>query len=119
MKKIISMSLVCVLLISCVLTLAACGKTLSGKYSMSVAGIETSYEFSGKNVTITYPKLMGTGTLEGTYEISETEEGKTIITFTFEGDEAEDYKGEYSFAEGEEDGTKYIKIGGVKYTKAK
>ena len=118
MKKIISMTLVCMLLIGCVLTLASCGKTLSGKYSVGSGVAGTTYDFSGKNVTITF-YLFGTETTaEGTYEITIDENDKEIITFTFENEDAEDYNGEFSFVEGTEGGVDYIKIGGIKYEKA-
>ncbi len=118
MKKIISMTLVCMLLIGCVLTLASCGKTLSGKYSAGSGVLGTTYDFSGKNVTITF-YLFGTETTaEGTYEITTDENDKEIITFTFESKDAEDYNGEFSFTEGTEGGVDYIRIGGVKYEKA-
>lgn len=118
MKRIISLTLVCVMLLGCVFALASCGKTLSGKYSVGGDIAGTSYEFSGKNVTVTYTLLGFEKNSEGTYEIGEDEEGNAIITFTFEDKDAEKYTGEFSFSEGEEDGVEYIKIGGVKYTKA-
>ena len=118
MKKIISMTLVCMLLIGCVLTLASCGKTLSGKYSAGSGVFGTTYDFKGKNVTITFYLLGTETTSEGTYEITTDENDKEIITFTFENEDAEDYNGEFSFTEGTEGGVDYIKIGGVKYEKA-
>ena len=119
MKRIISTLLVCVLLLGCVFSFASCGKVLSGKYELDAVLASNSYEFSGLNkVVITYEVLSVETTLEGTYKIADNDEGETEITFTFENEEeAKDYAGTFSFAQGEEDGVKYIKIGGVKYKK--
>ena len=109
MKKIISVTLVCVMLLGCVFALASCGKTLSGKYG--------AFEFSGNDVT--YTGALTGGSYEGTYEIGEDEDGKAIITFTFaENSVAAIWNGDHSFSEGEEDGVEYIKIDGVPYTKS-
>ena len=118
MKKIISISLVCMLLLGCVLSLASCGKILFGKYSLGNDTFGTSYDFSLNKVTITYNVLGFSKSSEGTYKIGENEDGDAIITFTFEDEDAEKYTGDFSFSQGEEDGVKYIKIGGVKYTKS-
>ena len=119
MKKIISAVLVCVLLVGCVFALASCGKTLSGTYSAGGDTLGTTYEFSGNKVTITYKVLGFSKDIEGTYEITTNDEDKEVIIFTFaDGEEdADDYAGEFSFAEGKEGDTEYIKIGGVKYEK--
>ena len=119
MKRIISTLLVCVLLLGCVFTLASCGKVLSGKYELDAVLASKTYEFSGLNkVVITYEALSVETTLEGTYKIAENDDGDLEITFTFEDEEkADEYAGTFSFAQGEEDGVKYIKIGGVKYKK--
>ena len=122
MKRIISAVLVCVLLVGCMFALASCGKTLSGKYSADAFGVAgTSYEFSGKKVDIKFTVLGFEKTVSGEYEIAENDDGELEITFTFASDEedADDFKGTHSFSEGEEDGVKYIKIGGIKYKKAK
>ena len=119
MKKTISAILVCVLLVCSVFALASCGKKLSGTYENEILGL--SYEFSGSNVTITKKNVIVKDVvIEGTYEIGENDDGDTVITITVESeeDDAEDLAGEYSFSEGEEDDAKYIKIGGIKYTKA-
>lgn len=116
MKKIISLALVCVLMLGCVFTLASCGKTLSGDYQDSLK--VTTYSFKGNKVTLTIDNIIGDDTvIEGKYEIGENDEGKTVITFTFEGEDSEEHSGSYDFSEGEEDGAKYIKIGIVKYNK--
>ncbi len=116
MKRIISTLLVCVLLLGCVFTLASCGKTLSGKYETEILGSKVTYDFAvGGKVAITVDPLVGnTETYEGKYEIND-ETGE--ITFVFEDEDAKDYSGTSDFAEGEEDGVKYIKIDGVKLTK--
>ena len=119
MKKIVSSILVCVMLLSCVLVLASCAKTLSGKYESDVFGVAgATYEFSGNKVTVTAEILGFEKDFEGTYEIKDNDEGKTVIVFTFDDDDASKYSGEFDFSEGTEDGEAYIKIGGVKYTKA-
>lgn len=56
--------------------------------------------------------------LNGTYELGEDEAGNDTITITFEdnsSEEAKEYGGTLAFSKGEENGEKYIKIGGVKY----
>ena len=120
MKRIISTFLVCVLLLGCVFTLASCGKMLSGKYELDAYVGSKTYEFSGLNkVSITYELLSVETTIEGTYKSAENDKGETEITFTFEDEEkAKDYAGTFPFAQGEEDGVKYIKIGILKYNKA-
>ncbi len=109
MKKIISLLLVSVLVVASVFALASCSKQLSGTYE----NITGSYVFEGDKVTY----KLGALSIEGVYEIFEDEDGEMKIKFAFEG--YEQYSATSSFAEGEEDGTKYIKIGVVKYTKAK
>jgi len=121
MKKIISAILVCVLLLGCVCTLASCGKTLSGKYELVITKDNTvTYEFSFNK----YTKTTKTGVLgyakedvvEGTYKIEEVEENEFEITFTWEGD-GEEKSETVSFTEGEENGEKYIKLGGLTFVK--
>ena len=118
MKRILSFVLALTLVLGMVFSLASCGKILNGKYTDSL-GV-TTYEFSGSKVTITYEILGFTKSVEGKYKVAENDEGEMTITFTFESSEedAEDYAGEFAFAEGSENGADYIKIGGVKYTKA-
>ena len=119
MKRVISALLVCVLLVASVFAMASCGKMLSGKYALKVAGIETvSFEFSGNKVSLVLLSQEDKA-IEGTYKIGENEEGNTVITLDFnDNKEASKYEGDLPFSEGEEDGVKYIKIAGVKYTKA-
>ncbi len=117
MKKIISLILALTLVLGMVFTLASCGKMLSGKYQSGI----TTYDFAGNKVTVTYEILGFQKSIEGTYKIAETDEGKMTITFTFEGAEegSDEYAGEFAFAEGTENGEDYIKIGLLKYTKVK
>ena len=120
MKRIVSALLVCVLLAACVFTLASCGKTLSGTYKGSGILSGTSYAFDGKNVTITVEvPILDDIEISGTYEITKNDKDEDVIVFTFADDEedADKYNGEFSFAEGTEGDTKYIKIGGVQYNK--
>ena len=120
MKKILSAVVVSILVVSCLLALASCGgKTLSGLYVADAGIASTSYEFSGKNVEITYEFFGFEKHIEGTYEIATDENGQSSITFTIESDEegAEDYKGEHTFVEGVEGDVEYIKIDGVKFIK--
>ena len=118
MKKIISTILVCVLLLGCVMSLASCGKMFSGTYKAELLVADVTYDFQfGGKVTLTYDPIIGdTVTYEGKYDINnETNE----ITFVFENEDAKSYNGTSDFTQGEEDGVKYIKIGGVKYTEVK
>ena len=115
MKRIISSVIVCVMLLGCVFVLASCGNKLSGDYKL----LTTTYSFSGSKVSITYEVFGFTKTLEGEYEITTNDKEESVIIFTIASEEegAEDYSGEFAFAEGEENGVEYIKIGGFKYTK--
>ncbi len=117
MKKTIKIAALMLVVVMAVFAFASCAKRLSGTYKAESFIGSTTYTFNGKNVEVTYEIGGFEKTSEGTYEIGENDEGDSIITFTFEDDDAESYEGEFSFAEGEEDGVKYIKIGGVKYTK--
>lgn len=111
MKKTVSAILVCVLLACSLLTLASCGKSLSGSYKYEGVATNTTYEFSvGGKVTRTVDPILGNNVVdEGEYEINKE---ATEITFTF-GEESSTH----SFAEGEEGDVKYIKIDGFKYEK--
>ena len=118
MKKIISALLVCVLLVGCVLALASCGKMISGTYKDPTGNVQ--YKFSGNKVTKTTDKLIGDDeVIEGKYSITEADDGSMTITFEFEGQTAETV----GFAQGEENGVKYIKLGtgilAIKYTEVK
>ena len=119
MKKLLSVMLVCVMLFGCIATLASCSKVLSGTYKRDGIFADTTYEFKGKNVTIVTTMGSLSYTKEATYVIEKADDGSSTITFTYEEGETPDetLKGTQSFSEGEEDGVKYIKIGGVKYIK--
>ncbi len=118
MKKVLAL----VLALSLVFVLVSCGKTISGTYSAKVdafglAGAEVVYKFSGSKVTVTatasvfgFEKVVES---DGTYEITEDEDGDQKITFTFENDDASKYNGTVSFEETENG----IKLGGVEYKK--
>lgn len=131
MKKLVSLALVCIMLLGSVFALSSCGKIITGKYEADITAIGTgvvvTYEFSGLNkVTVTSKaKVLGFSSdavvVTGTYEIGEDEDGDTTITFDYDEDKkadgAEKEGVAVPFARGEEDGTKYIKIGGVKFEK--
>ena len=113
MKKILSTVLVCVLLVSTLFVLASCGgKTLVGTYENDT--LNTTYEFSalGKVTRTVDSILSGKKITEGKYSFSE--EGDKI-TFTFESEDGEENSETYDYSYGEEEGTKYIKIGLFKY----
>lgn len=117
MKKTVSTILVCVLLACTLLTLASCGKSLSGKYEadLSILGTYT-YEFGafGK-VTKTVDPIAGDNIVtEGKYEINEAGDK---ITFTFENEDGVEESETVSFAEVTKNDVKYLEIGGVQYTK--
>jgi hypothetical protein len=112
MKKTISAVLVCVILACSLLTLVSCGKSLSGTYESETPLGDVTYEFAlgGKVTKSTDPLIGKSETIEGEYKFNDD---GTKITLTFN-DESETYE----FVEGEENGVKYIKIDGWKYTKA-
>ncbi len=117
MKKTLSAILVCVLLACTLLTLASCGKSLSGKYEadLSVLGTYT-YEFSafGK-VTKTVDPMVGDNIVtEGKYELNEAGDK---ITFTFENEEGVEESETVSFATVTKNDVDYLEIGGVQYKK--
>ena len=121
MKRIISTLLVCVLLLGCVFTLASCGKTVSGKYELKLTDSnKTVYDFSMGKVTRTTTSGLAGYTkdtvIEGKYKINEVENDKFEITFTWEVDDKEEIE-TVSFSEGEENGVKYIKLGGIQFNK--
>ena len=120
MKKVLKvLSLVMVAAMLCI-TLASCGKTISGKYENDATafntGVVTTYEFSGKKVTLTVETKAAGATVgdplvvEGKYSIEDDK-----ITFEFEGDEddTKEYSQTFDFEEGDD----YIKIGVVKFEK--
>ena len=138
MKKFLSITLVFALLVCAMLSLTSCSNTLSGTYEYDesqhedqlgglgsiIGGVvsalaNTTYEFSFSAVTVKIDKAFGDDVeFSGKYKITEADDGKMTITFTFEGVEdenAEDYSGTFDFFKAK-DGS-YIEIGGVKYLK--
>ena len=124
MKKFVSiLSLALVVVMLCA-TLVACGTTLSGTYEADLSafgtGVKQTLEFSGSDVTMTVSaSILGQSeskTFEGTYEITEKDDGTMTIKFDF-GEDAEeaDMSGEGALEIGEG----YIKIDGIKYTEKK
>ena len=128
MKRTISLMLALVLTFGMLFTLASCGGGLSGSYQgkvdIAVASYTVTYNFSGSNVEVkSVANIAGfekSYTANGTYTLGEDENGNKTITFDFGDGEAEgaaDSGVALPFAEGEENGTKYISIAGVKYNK--
>lgn len=113
MKKTVRLVAIVMVAVVLCLALAACGKTLSGKYSAEALGTDVTYEFKGSNVTIT-AKAVGVElyNVEAKYKI---DGDKITITLPDDADEdAQSVAGTFDFAE-TEDG---IKIGLVEYKKA-
>ncbi len=111
MKKSIRIIAVALVAVMLCLSLAACGKKLSGTYSAEALGTGATYEFKGSKVTITV-KALGAelASVEGKYSIKDDK-----ITFEFESDDedVDEYDGTFDFEE-TDDG---IKIGLVEYKK--
>ena len=118
MKKIISGILLCALLVSCLFVLSACAPKLSGTYQADLIAAKATYAFeSNGNMTLTLDPLAGGNiSWEGTYEINE-DTNEITITLNTDDSDASKYSGTHSFAQGEENGTEYIKIGSLRYTK--
>lgn len=122
--RILSLTLVAVMLCA---TLASCGK-VSGAYyaevNLGVASGKVTYDFGafGKVTMTVETSNIVTGsaakTYEGKYEITEKDDDKMEITFTFEdeNDDTKAYGGTQSFSIDKENDT--IKIGLVTYKKA-
>lgn len=120
MKRILSIALALAILATMCLTLAACGKKLSGKYSADVFGTGTTMTFDGKKVKIGFTvTLLGeVASIDATYKIKDDK-----ITFDFADEDEvtnnsakkviESLEEPVSFEEGKD----YIKINGVKYEK--
>ncbi len=129
MKKTIRIMALALALVMLCGMFVACGKTLSGTYSMEaglggLVGGSVSMTFSGSKVTITTTgTLLGsTSTAEskGTYEITEAEDGTMSINIALDDDADEDaktYEGNFTFAEDKEAET--ISIGIFTFTKKK
>ena len=117
MKKLISATLSCVLLVGLVLSMASCGM-MFGTYKEVITG-EIGFKFTP--FTITLIDGDGDKIITGTYKI-EKDDGDRRIDIDFDDDDMEDlsiskrilaetYDGELNFKEYEEDGDKYIVIG--------
>ncbi|MBP3665538.1 MAG: hypothetical protein J6K29_00660 [Clostridia bacterium] len=122
MKKSIRIMAVVMALLMVTFVFASCGKTIKGTYSAEVDVVvlkyTATYEFSGKNVTVTkvVNPLVGeskTYTIEGTYEIIENDDDTMDIKFEFKTEDEHIKSGTFDFEQGED----YIKIGIVKYNK--
>ncbi len=122
MKKSIRIMAVVMALLMVTLVFASCGKTIKGTYSAEVDVVvlkyTATYEFSGKNVTVTkvVNPLLGeskTYTIEGTYEIIENDDDTMDIKFEFKTEDDHIKSGTFDFEQGED----FIKIGIVKYNK--
>ena len=121
MKKLIRILAVLLIIAMLTITLVSCSKTVMGKYSNNIGGIETTYEFGlfGKVTKTTFiPGILSDGETvvkEGKYKIEKLDDNSFEITLTFDGEGSETS----SFSRGEENGEKYIKIGLLEYTKTK
>ena len=123
MKKSIRILAVVLALMMVTVVFASCAKTIKGAYSAEVDVVvlkyTATYEFSGKNVTVTkvVNPLLGeskTYTIEGTYEIIENDDDTMDIKFEFKTEDDDIKSGTFDFEQGED----YIKIGIVTYQKA-
>ncbi len=125
MKKLFKSVALLLVVVTLCLSLASCGKKISGTYVAEVGGdmlgYTATYTFSGKKVDVkkeaTVAGFAKTTELTGTYEITENEDGELEITLSFETEDDDIKSGTFAFSEGEENDVKYIKIGLVKYTK--
>ena len=126
MTRVVAVALLAVMMC---MVLASCGNTISGKYEaekeinmiLFKTTVKYSYEFKGKDVTLTTSWTTGSETTSktqsGTYEINED---KITITWAQDVETGEDgdgtvKSGTYDFAKG--DG--YIVIGELKLNKIK
>ena len=117
MKKSIRILAVVLVAVMLCMTLASCGKKLSGAYKLDAtvagSGVVTTYDFSGKKVTITMEtkvlgSVTGTTTLEGTYSIDDDK-----ITIDIEDGDDDSKSCTFDFEETENG----IKIGLVEFKK--
>jgi len=122
MKKSIKILAIVMTVVMVCLTLASCGKKLSGAYkgelNVLLASYEVVYDFSGSNVTVTRQIESFLGDTEpveikGTYEITKDDDGELKITFEYETKDDVINGGTFDFEEGDD----YIKIAGIKYNK--
>lgn len=119
MKKTVSLILVSVLLVCSLFTLVSCNKMISGKYTAEVDLIigksSVTYEFSPFGGVTVITNTLGKETIEeGKYELNDE---CNKITLTFENEDGVKESDTYDFAQGEENGVKYVKIGLIEYQK--
>ena len=121
MKKFARVLAIALVVVTLCATLASCGK-VSGAYVCDATafgtGAKITYDFGafGKVTATVEVSILGsseTKTLEGKYEINETEDDKMEITFTYEEENDNVKSGTYSFEIDKENDT--IKIAGVPY----
>lgn len=120
MKKSVRILAVVMVALMLCLTLASCGKKLSGKYSADVLGTGTTMTFDGKNVkiAITVTLLGEVASLDATYKIEDDKISFDIadeeeVTNELAKKVIKSLETPVSFEEGED----YIKIADVKYEK--
>ena len=106
MKKSIRIMAVVMALLMVTLVFASCGKTIKGTYKAEVglgglAGYTATYEFSGKKVEITKTTTLrgstNTSTMNGTYEITEKDDGTMEITITLDSEDDDIKSGTFTF----------------------
>ena len=125
MKKIVSLVMVCALCLAVMLAATSCSMLgiylLNGTYEnegvdLGILGNlgESSISFK-LNGDVAY--TVGNKTYAGEYEIEKLADDSLQIDLDFEDDCI--LEGEHKFVQGEANGSKYIEIGGVKYTKTK
>ena len=119
MKKIVSLALVCIMLVGTMLTLASCSTFLYGTYKRGAVSVTFSF---GKATIVEEVTVLGTvasKTYEAEYSIEKDDDGSMTITFTYPEDAEKHiaFMGEKTFATGEENGKKYVRIGILTYDK--
>ena len=122
MKKSVRILAVALALLMVTFVFASCSKTISGTYEaeidITIMKYTATYEFSGSKVSITKKTTTILGTVdtvefEGTYEITENDDGTMEITFDIENGDDQIKSGTFAFEEGKD----YIKIGLIQYNK--
>ena len=118
MKKILSLVLALAVLTTACLTLASCGKKLSGTYVNEGPLSTITYEFEGNKVTLTDTVHIGASTHDITYSgeykiVKDKESGDLKITFTFNDNNAVNYNKTCTFEETDNG----IKLNGLLYEK--
>ena len=128
MKKLLSIVLAALLLVSSLAMLASCGGP-SGKYGSD----NYTLKFSGSKVTVTWKGLTKSYEMTGKFEMGKDDNGNKTITFTMDEVESDSilgdaaygtakaiFDGTKSYNEGKDDANgKYVEIGGVKYFELK